>query len=111
MEKSTGWNTEIPNDLKQRWDNWEKSLHDIEKIEIPCWYGFIPNPENSVELHIFADSSSKAYDAVSYLRVISSNSISCAFITGKLRLAPIKENMLTIPKLELQAALIASRMK
>ena len=46
---------------------WKNSLDNIEKIEIPCWYGFIPNPENLIELHIFADSFSKVYGAVSYL--------------------------------------------
>ena len=103
-KRNTGWDTEVPNDLKQRWNNWKNSLDDIKKIETRRWYGFTPNLGNLLELHIFADSSSKAY--VSYLRVISSNSI----IASKSRLAPIRENLLTIPKLELQAAVIASRM-
>ena len=64
-----------------------------------------------LELHIFTDSSSKAYGAVSYHRVISSNSITCAFIACKSRLASIKENILTIAKLELQATVIAARIK
>ena len=64
-----------------------------------------------LEFHIFADSSSKAYDSVSYLKVISSNSITCAFIAGKSRLAPINENLLTNPKLELQATVTASQIK
>ena len=81
-KRNTGWDIEIQNDLKQKCDNWKNSLDDIEKIEIPCWYGFILNPKNLIELHIFADSFSKAYCAVSCLRVISSNSINCAFMAG-----------------------------
>ena len=64
-----------------------------------------------IELHILADSFSKVDGAVSYLRVISSNSITCEFISGKARLIPLKEKLLTIPKLELQAALTSLRMK
>ena len=111
MEKKHRMGDRDTKQFKTKMEHCKNSLDDTEKIEIPCWYVFIANPENLLELHIFADSSSKAYGAVSYLRVRSSNSITCAFIAGKSRLAPIKENLLTIPELELQAAVIASQMK
>ena len=47
---------------------WKRmSLDDIEKIEILRWYGFIPNNEDLLGPHIFADSFSKVYGTVSYL--------------------------------------------
>ena len=30
-KRSTGWDTKIPNDLKQRRGNWKNSLDNIEK--------------------------------------------------------------------------------
>ena len=55
--------------------------------------------------------SSLTYGAVAYYRIISSFDIKVSFITVKSCLAPLKENSLTIPKLEPQAALIASRLE
>lgn len=34
-KRTTEWDTGIPNNLKQRWDDWKNSLDDLEKIEIP----------------------------------------------------------------------------
>ena len=45
------------------------------------------------------------------MRQAHEENVKCGFIFRKLRLAPIKQNSLTIPKLELQAAVIASRIK
>ena len=36
-KRITEWDTGIPNNLKQRWDDWKNSLDDLEKIEIPRW--------------------------------------------------------------------------
>ena len=64
---------------------------------------------SETELHIFADASGLVYGTVA--STISNFDIKVSFIIVKSRLAPLKENPLTIPKLKLQAALITSRLK
>ena len=67
----------------------------------------------SVELHVFEDSSLDVFSAVVFLRArVDSNEgteTQLAFVFEKARVAPMKA--LTIPKLELQAALLAARLK
>ena len=61
------------------------------------------------QLHSFADSSQHGYAAVSYLRFVDEREVTyCSFVMGKTRNAPIRE--WTIPRLELQAAVLAARM-
>ena len=55
-------------------------------------------------LHSFADASLKAYGAVVFLT--QGNEVS--FIIAKSRVAPLKQ--LTLPRLELMAALVATRL-
>ena len=62
-------------------------------------------------IHIFTDASSLAYRTVAYCRTISNFGIEVSFIIAKSRLTPLKKNFLSISKLGLQAALIASRLK
>jgi len=54
------------------------------------------------QLHIFADASTKAYDAIAYLR--SGNHT--ASIMAKTTVAPLKE---FLPRLELMATVVATR--
>ena len=62
---------------------------------------------------MFGDSSQEVFCAVAFLRAqvntYSWPKIKLAFVLGKTRVAPIK--VMTIPKLELQAALLAARLK
>ena len=60
---------------------------------------------------IFSDASSIAYEAVSYLPISRPDVIYCSFILGKSRLALVRNTTMTIPWLELQAAVLASRLK
>lgn len=57
------------------------------------------------ELHHFSDASQTVYGTVSYLRLESADSVHVSFITGKARVAPLKQ--VTIPRLELAAAVLA----
>ena len=61
------------------------------------------------ELHHFCDASTTGYGACSYLRMVSpTGGISVSLVASKARLAPIK--VVTIPRLELAAAVIAVRL-
>ena len=67
----------------------------------------------NVELHVFGDSSQDVFSAVAFLRARMDRNegteTQLAFVFGKARVAPMKA--LTIPKLELQAAILAARLK
>ena len=76
---------------------------------IPRWYGFHRDKSQSVQLHMFCDASEIAYRAVAYFRTVTRGCINVSFVISKTRLAPIKT--LTLPRLELQAAVMASRLK
>ena len=58
---------------------------------------------------MFADASEMGLCVVAYLRFEIDGKVKVSFVMGKTRVAPIKTT--TIPKLELQAALHASRIK
>ena len=81
----------------------------LGQLKIPrCYFDF---PVEEVELHMFGDSSLDVFCSVAFLRAQKDAYSKCqlAFVFGKARVAPMK--MLSIPKLELQAALLASRRK
>ena len=63
----------------------------------------------NVELHTFADASTKSYGVCSYLRVLYVDGlIKCHFVMGKSNVAPLKS--ISIPRLELTAAVLAGKL-
>ena len=60
------------------------------------------------ELHVFADTSSRAYGAAVY--TVNDNCQCSNLLISKARVAPCWEDCLTIPKLELTASLIWARL-
>ena len=64
---------------------------------------------NPIFRAVFADASQIAYGVVSYLRITNAQGlIHCSFVIGKSQLSPLKH--LTIPRLELSAAVVAARL-
>ena len=61
-----------------------------------------------IELHVFTDASSRAYGAAVY--TVDSSKLRSDLLISKVRVAPCRENRLTIPKLELTASLIGARL-
>ena len=62
-----------------------------------------------MQLHVFSDASLEAMCIVAYFRAETENGIEVSFVLEKCRIAPIKH--LSIPRLELQAALYSVRLR
>ena len=100
----------MTSNLKYWFQEWRSQLRYRPRFFISRYYGIDTHTETT-ELHFFADSSNQVYGVVVYLRSRLNSNLKVSFVLGKSRSAPIKEKRVTIPKLELQAALIAVRIK
>ena len=106
------WDDELPKDTIDKFLAWCVELPRLAEINLPRSY--FPGPFQHLELHMFGDSSQNVFSAVGFLRaqvICTSGAIitELAFDLGKARVAPMK--VMTVPKLELQATLLASRLK
>ncbi|XP_067625660.1 uncharacterized protein [Eurosta solidaginis] len=108
-QQKVGWDDGIPDEAFAMWRKWLNMLKDIETLRMPrCYDGNFF--KSSVELHVFADASESAYGAVAYWRISSGcGIIRLAFVMGKAKCAPLK--LTTVPRLELQAAVLATRLR
>ena len=108
--KGLDWDDQLPPEEQDKWNTWVGNLPRLQDLTVerclkPKDFGEVV----STQLHNFADASERGYGAVSYLRVVNaSGDHHCAFLIGKSRLAPLKA--MTIPRLELSAAVVATRL-
>ena len=102
-----GWDDAIPSNYEVSWERWLADLPKLSKFSVerclkPDGFGVI----RSSQLHHFADASEIGYGSVGYLRLVNGrNEAHCSFLCAKSRVAPLK--MITIPRLELSAAVTA----
>jgi hypothetical protein len=92
----------------QRWIEYIDDLPHLARVHIPRWT--TQSKENlSLEIHGFADASSRAYAAVVYLRVIHFiSNFQVNLICAKTKFAPLKT--ISIPCLELNAVVVLNRL-
>ena len=93
----------------RRWQAWLQELPKREQVAIDRSF----KPPNlgevtSTQLDHFSDVSHQGYGAVTYLRITeSSGNTNCSFIMGKSRPEPMKS--VTVPRMELSAAVVATK--
>ena len=113
--------------LKAIWtkngQHWDNEVEPSEEEEFLRWKGELPivaetsidrryfnRERDKTELHVFADASEDTMCAVAYLRSQPKEySADLAIVIGKCRVAPMRH--LSIPQLELQAAVMAVKLK
>ncbi|XP_070519420.1 uncharacterized protein [Cardiocondyla obscurior] len=101
------WDDELPTPINSTMQHYFSSLKQIANITVPRWTHFAQGEE--VQLHGFSDASEQAYGAVIYLRLTNKEGrIIVSLLASKTRVAPIKQ--LSIPRLELQAAVLLARL-
>ncbi|XP_065091296.1 uncharacterized protein LOC135712269 [Ochlerotatus camptorhynchus] len=105
-----GWDEPLPADILPRWEKYVKLLGTLDMVKIPrCYFpGYSAGAYDSLELHVFVDASSTAYAAAAYFRIVDGGKIRCSLVSAKPKVAPIK--LLSVPRLELQAAVIGTRL-
>lgn len=104
-----GWDQPLPDNLYARWTKWCAALETLHLCRVPRCYSRSILKSKNIQLHIFADASERAFAAVAYFRVERADEVDVAFVAGRTRCAPIK--MLSVPRLELQAAVLAVRLR
>ncbi|XP_068229595.1 uncharacterized protein [Palaemon carinicauda] len=104
------WDMELDFDTTDRIKAWAKKLSQTTGISVPRSLKVIPwESATLVQLHLFSDASVIALGVVAYLRVSDPwGNVSCRFIIGKARVAPLKH--VSVPRLELSAAVLAVKL-
>jgi len=100
------WDEPLDQDFADAWSMLAEDIKEATTIVYPRLYFVSQNqlPSVSTQLHIFTDASLRAYGVVVYLR--QNNSV--ALVMSRSRVTPTK--MITLPRLELMAAVTGVRL-
>ncbi|XP_053690825.1 uncharacterized protein LOC128739367 [Sabethes cyaneus] len=105
------WDEKVPDDIFDRWTRWTGLFPKVRDLRIPRCYFAGANAQlyEFLELHVFVDASEVAFSAVAYFRVVKpSGEAECSLVAARTKVAPLKP--LSIPRLELQAAVLGTRL-
>ena len=101
-KQKVSWNSQLPEELKPQWWTWFQELETVPLIQIPRSY--FPSGWSGAHLHVFGDSSKKAYRAVAYLWAEQKSGVQTTVVMAKSKITRMKSQ--TTPRLELLASLV-----
>ena len=108
--KGYDWDTPLSKVDYDEWIDFFKQMSQVSSIEFPRSLKRSIVSNDPPILIIFSDASTEAYGCCSYVRwQLNNGSFQSRLITSKSRVAPLKTT--TIVRLELSAAVLASRMR
>ncbi|XP_070526964.1 uncharacterized protein [Cardiocondyla obscurior] len=105
-----GWDDPLSGDLCEAWEAYSEDLQRVTVIKIPR--RVIQGSEIvHINLHAFCDASMKAYGVCIYLQAVDASGRARAhLVCSKSRVAPVKSNTITLPRLELCGAVVLARL-
>ena len=106
-QAGNNWDTEVSENIKERFSTWMRSIHALKELKIPRRFGCVAD-RKAFDFHTFCDASGIGYAAVVFLRTQSETGTVLRLVAAKARVAPLKK--MTIPRLEVLAATIAARL-
>jgi hypothetical protein len=107
-KEGIGWDDELTTAMNEKWNEWLSELCKLKEIRVPRCYSIRMKTAQEIQLHTFCDASQMAYCCVIYLRIKYQDRIEVSFVSSKAKVAPLKH--LSIPRLELQAAVLGARL-
>ncbi|XP_038106645.1 uncharacterized protein LOC119766273 [Culex quinquefasciatus] len=106
-EKNFGWTQELPEEYQEWWKQYRIEIRVLSMLKIPR--RVLIDHSVVIELHCFSDASDKAYGACIYVKSTNSYGRSKVnLLISKSRVCPRRR--LTIPRLELCAALLGAQL-
>ena len=104
-KQKVDWDEPVDQENHDKWHHIATDIQEVTTYVYPRPY-FTQHtyPVTSRQIHVFADASLLAYGAVAYLQHNDQPTI----VMSRSRVAPVKS--ITLPKLELMAAVIATRL-
>ena len=107
--KNKGWDEPLDEEDQRICEDWLGDLVKMSEFELPRCFCVDTCPEASIQLHVFADASEMGFGAVCYARYsLPDGTIEVSFVMTRNRVAPLRQ--LSIPRQELQAAVLAVRL-
>ena len=108
IKNGQNWDNEVEPSEEEEFLRWKEQLPIVAETSFHRRY--FNRERDKIELHVFADASEDTMCAVAYLRSQPKEySADLAFVIGECRVTPMRH--LSIPRLELQAAVMAVRLK